>query len=82
MARNENIQQVLEQTLYTAGVSNSGSIAEVIWEGIEQMSSPVYRYTDEDGVIWFGKDPDEMVDSFGCDITELEGGYFLPAKGA
>lgn len=80
MARNTNIEQHLEQTLQTAGISNSGEIAAVLWEGLEEMSSPVYRYTDEDGVIWFGKDPDEMVDSFGCDITELEGGYFLPAK--
>lgn len=81
MSRNENIEQVIEQTLYTAGVSNSGAISQVIWEGLEEMSSPIYQYVDEDGQVWFGTDPEGMVDSFGCDISELVGGYFLPAKG-
>lgn len=78
--RNENIEQVLEQTLHAAGITNSGAIASVIWQGLEEMSSPIYKYVDEDDNVWFGTDPEGMVDSFGCELTDLEGGYFLPAK--
>lgn len=74
------IEQMIQETLQTAGVSNSGDIASVIWSGIEEKVSAVYKYHDEDSNCWFGTDPEEMVDSFGCDISELEGGYFLPVK--
>lgn len=80
MARDTTLEQQIETTLYHAGVHNSGELAEIIFEGLKDSASPLYQYEDENGTIWYGSDPEDLCDNFGCQLEDLVGGYFLPHK--
>lgn len=78
--RDQTILEAIEATLASAGVYNSGEIASTIFEGLIEVSVPLYRYKDDNDQEWYDPDFEGLLDSFGCGAEDVEGGYFMPYK--